>query len=672
VTAKQKIELQPRTAQEWYEAAVLTYQAKSYKTSLGLIAKAITLDPDNSKYHAFIGVVLKKTNHLKESLKAFKKALELNPKNLDALHNLGSFYFESGLPLKSEPYFKQALEINPEHHLSLNAMGMLHLQAGNKNLAEEFFLKTLDLKPDFHLAFLNLADLHLHLHQPKIALTWLQKVETLIGENLECLLKKAKAYLALGNLSLCEQLCLKALQIDVDSAQGNAVLGQCYQKLGQYELAHQAFQKVQLSKQKQTAHTHASIGLVYFEQIKDYVKAKEHYQNALTIAPDYLIAHLQLASLHIIEGVLEKAEEHLNRILTISPMHPQAYRLLAHIRKTDAFEEKSLTELEHELEGSEHNESLQSELRYALADCLDQQQDYDRAFKHLKMANEISSKKSEFNLAHLKNLAHAQKCFFTKEKIASLSKNGSRSTCPVFIVGMPRSGTTLTEQILSSHPSIFGAGELQDMSELKFKFQSKYKQSFPAVLENIDSVDFNNIAEVHIEHLHQLAPDATRVIDKMPFNFYLIGMIACLFPNAKIIHSVRHPLDTCLSCYFLKFSDRMTFSYDLENLGQVYQIHSELMEHWKTVLPNRIYTQSYEELVKNPERETKRLLDYLELDWNDDCLMHHKNTRPVRTASNWQVRQPIYQTSIHRWKNYRQHLGPLAEILEFNLDQDLS
>jgi len=670
LSSKQKIELQPETAKEWYDSAVIAFQSKDASLALRLIAKAINLDQDNPEYHAFIALVFKALGHNTEVVKAYEKSIQLDPNNPDTHHNFGSFFLEIGLSDKAMPHFENALKVNPQHPQALNALGMIHFQAGDTNKAKELFFKAIEIKPDFDLVYLNLGDLFNTLHHPRIAIKWYNKYSGNEADHPGVLIKKAKVFLALGNLEKCLKLCKKALKINSNSTQGNATLGQCYEKMGQYELAHSAFQKVQETEIAQNAQTLCAQGMVYFEQIKDYQKAKEHYLKAIEVSPNYLQAHLHLAHLYIIEGDLKFAEETLNTILKISPGHPQALRQLAHIKKTDIFDHLSIQELEEKLENTDNHEHQKNDLRFALADCLDQKQSYDRAFKHLKTANDISSKNSKFHINIIKKQIDTLVNYFNKDIIQELSQYGNNSQSPVFIVGMPRSGTTLSEQILSSHPSIFGAGELKEMSNMKFKIQSMTKKTFPHAIDHLNKKDFSKIANDHINFLGTLSPGSSRVIDKMPFNLYLIGMIACFFPNAKFIHCLRHPLDTCLSNYFLKFSDRMSFSYNLKHLGQVYNAHTEIMKHWNDLLPGRIITQNYEDLIESPESETKKLLEHLDLDWNDACLSHHENKRPVKTASNWQVRQPIYKTSVGRWKNYKNYLQPLADELNFNLNLD--
>jgi tetratricopeptide (TPR) repeat protein len=668
VSEHKKIELNPQTAQDWFEAAVLVFRSKDAKTALNLMAKAISIESEISDYHAFLGIIFKQLQHHEQAEKAFQKAIQLDAKNTEAHYNLGNLYIELGHAQKAEECFRNVLKIYPEHASALHAMGLIHLQNSNYKQAESHFKRCLEIKKDFSKALISFGDLYQYIHQPKRALGWYSKFCQQEKATIPVQLKQAKCYLALGNTEACEQLCHAIILKHENHAMANALLGQCYQQQGKYQEAHQAFEKFKQEEIKKNATQHYSLGMVHFEQTRNLTLARENFDKALKLSPNYLAALLQLAHIDIIEGHLDAASDRLNLVLEISPEHPHALRQLAHIKKTEPFDKSNVDELEAKLASLDKDDNLHIDLRFALADHLDQKDEHDRAFEHLIQANQLSAKKNPFQLQHITEQVKNTIDYFSKETIEKLREIGSASQCPVFILGMPRSGTTLAEQILSSHPGIFGAGELPEISRIRYRIQNLTQKNFPECMNHVEPEQLNEIAENHVQYLNQLAPEATRVIDKMPFNYYYIGLILSLFPNAKIIHSIRNPLDTCLSCYFLKFSSKLSFTYNMEHLGEIYKLHDEIMQHWKSMFPEQIYTLSYEKLVESPKEETQKLLDFIELDWHDNCLMHHENQRPVKTASNWQVRQPIYTTSVDRWKNYQKHLHPIAEILNLDLN----
>jgi hypothetical protein len=254
---------------------------------------------------------------------------------------------------------------------------------------------------------------------------------------------------------------------------------------------------------------------------------------------------------------------------------------------------------------------------------------------------------------------------FTPALLKSKEGFGDLSEVPVFIIGMPRSGTTLTEQICASHPDVFGAGELNNLGNaLKRAGYAKSPngaiQKHPQALTQAES---KSIAREYLSFVRKLAPSAARIIDKMPHNFQHAGMIALVYPNAKIIHCTRDPIDNCISCFFNTFNEKHGYNTDLETLGLYYREYERLMRHWHELLGDRIYRCSYETMVADQEAETRRLIDFLGLPWDDACMRYYETERSVITPSRWQVRQPIYASSVKRWKKYENKIQPLIKSL---------
>jgi len=235
---------------------------------------------------------------------------------------------------------------------------------------------------------------------------------------------------------------------------------------------------------------------------------------------------------------------------------------------------------------------------------------------------------------------------------------------PIFVLGMPRSGTTLTEQIIASHPDVYGAGELPDLLRIAHRKTDPKTTSFPDNLRYLDRSTLTAWGTEYIGGLIQRAPQAKHITDKMPANFLAVPLIHLMLPNAKIIHVNRNPVDTCLSCFMRLFRRKQEHTYDLAELGRYYVDYSRLMDHWRNILPAGSFLDiNYEDIVADQEGQARRLLDYCGLEWNEACLDFHKTKRQVRTASVTQVRQPIYTTSVERWRPYEKFLGPLLDQL---------
>jgi hypothetical protein len=256
---------------------------------------------------------------------------------------------------------------------------------------------------------------------------------------------------------------------------------------------------------------------------------------------------------------------------------------------------------------------------------------------------------------------------FTPELIGRLHGLGDPSPQPVFIVGMPRSGTTLVEQILASHPMVHGAGELKTMNDVVLTVRGPDGNTipYPEFVPSLDPAALKAIGARYVALLRELAPQGERVTDKMPSNYYFVGLIHLALPNARIIHTMRDPVDTCISCFSKLFTAEQNHTYDLGELGRYYRRYERLMAHWRRVLPaGRMLDVRYEDVVADLESQARRIIDYCGLPWDDRCLSFHQTDRPVRTASATQVRQPIYSSAVGRWKVYEKFLGPLLDELK--------
>jgi hypothetical protein len=290
---------------------------------------------------------------------------------------------------------------------------------------------------------------------------------------------------------------------------------------------------------------------------------------------------------------------------------------------------------------------------------------YDDAFRHLADANRLcdaeSGASSQAHIDHIDRLISV----FTADLLRRQTLTDQQSEVPIFIVGMPRSGTSLVEQIIASHPQVFGAGEVGYMQAISRNLNSQAvpPARYPDCLPFLSAEQLRNASAWYLARLTERAGDAVRITDKLPSSYLRLGLIALLFPRARIIHCHRDPLDTCLSCFFQNFGRNQPLCADLRKLGTVYRQYERLMAHWRRVLHIPTLEVRYEDLVKNQEPESRRLIDFCGLPWDDRCLAFHRTQRAVNTASFWQVRQPIYISSIGRWRHYERHLTPLKEAL---------
>ena len=475
-----------------------------------------------------------------------------------------------------------------------------------------------------------------------------------------------------------------------------AALGDALMRQGQAIEALQAYREaIQLQPNEPRYHVKFAMAAWQLGQM-DVVE--HHALHALRLAPDCAEVQDLLARWHDDRGELEQALMHSDRAIRLAPDDPQiavtrAWVLQASGQLAAAWqlieplvaaglpstplgvlygrmapqlkrETEALAFLERLLASPEIASPFKAPVYLAAATLLDRAGAHDRAFEHMrlgKQANRWPHDRQAFT-----RWTDLQIGYFTPGKLHSLPRASHRSRRPVFIIGMPRSGTSLVEQILASHPQVHGAGELPTLGEIMASLPLTNwanGKTYPGCLDSLGAAEADQLAAAYLSTISAINDQARYVTDKMPTNFVLLGLIATLFPECHVIHCTRDPLDTCLSCYMTDFVLGQPFTHDLTDLGAFYRDYHRLMVHWKTVLRYPMIEVNYEQLVGDMENQTRRLLTLLDLPWDARCLRYYENKRVVRTASRYQVRQPIYSSSIGRWKHYEKHLSELISAM---------
>ena len=390
--------------------------------------------------------------------------------------------------------------------------------------------------------------------------------------------------------------------------------------------------------------------------------AKDILLHILKARPDHAVVHHNLAYVYGSLGDIDAAMSHYRDAVRLQPNYAEAYFNLVNTIKISP-DDPVIAAVEAQLKRTGLNDDDLGFLHFAAGKIYDDTGDYDRAFGHYLEGNSVAGRPFDAakNAAALQNVTKT----VTAELIATLQVHGNASDKPVFVVGMPRSGTTLVEQILSGHPAVFGAGELGDVFAMVRQIgkHSASSATYPAALLDVVPGAIEGYAKTYVERITKLGGDATRVVDKQPLNLLHLGFISMLLPNARIIRCRRDPIDTCLSCFFQKFRTGNAFSFDLHDVGAFHRGVETLAEHWRRVVPNAYMEVIYEDLVEEPERIAREMIDFCGLDWDGRCLDIEKRDRPILTASRSQARQPIYRSSVRKWHRYRDHLGPLIEAL---------
>ncbi len=392
-------------------------------------------------------------------------------------------------------------------------------------------------------------------------------------------------------------------------------------------------------------------------------EAIEYFTKALELDRGFTRAQLGLAGVLVEAGRSTEALNLYREILQRDKFNVEA---LCGASKTQSFDvdDPELGWIESLLEKDGLDTKSKTSLHHAAGKICHDIKQYEDAFKHIQ-----KSKETNHRLFPIEYHKSVYRHIITNTGINSpfwQTNSGNESDVPVFIVGMPRSGTTLVEQIIASHPDAHGAGELPNMRRTGgiLGFGNKDMDLYSERLSALTAKELETLSSKYLASLTKDNPTAIRCTDKYPQNFEQLGLIAKLFPAARVIHCRRNPLDTCLSIYMLQFSDGHAYNRDLETLGQYYVAYKQLMTHWLQVLPLQILEVDYEDLVSDQGPHTRRIIDFLGLDWNDVCLRFFENQRTVKTPSKWQVRQPIYTSSLGKWRHYESHLGPLIAALQ--------
>ena len=394
-------------------------------------------------------------------------------------------------------------------------------------------------------------------------------------------------------------------------------------------------------------------------------EAVKSYEKAVSIDPELPGAHIGLGHVLKTVGDQEGGIAAYRRAIDLRPNFGETYYSLANL-KTFRFTEQDVEAMSQRLA----NESLPVECRvhfaFSLGKAFEDQKHYDRAFEHYALANQLHRDTIAYDPVQTGVAHERMREVFSADYFAGRgAETGCQSADPIFIVGLPRSGSTLLEQILASHSLVDGTSELPDISMIAQGLtQPRSGQAFPHCMPDLSEDAVRTLGEQYLEQTRRHRASAPFFTDKMPNNFAYVGFIKAILPNAKIIDARRHPMDSCFGCFKQHFAKGQTFTYDLFELGEFYLEYCELMDHWNTALPGAVLHVQYEEVVADLGTQVHRILDFCGLPFEESCVNFHETERAVRTASSEQVRQPIYSGSVQTWKRYGEHLDGLREILE--------
>ena len=607
-----------------------------------------------------------------KAVDAYKKVLRLDPNNPDANINIGLSFKELNQVGQAKTHAEQALKLAPNHPRALNLLATLFAESGEEEQAHDYLKQVLEIEPENHDARHNMANVLLH--QGKAAEA-LEIARPLV--NVPSAPKNHKLLFGQINLDLKQygeaSAVIKSLKEQFEDDYEVMLFEMSFSEMVKDYFKVIEIAQLLIKMNPKVARVWNSLGSAYF-QLDSIEKAAESYAKAIELDPEHPEYQNNMGLAFSSTGKKEEAEACYRKALKINGKYAEAYRNLVAMKKFKSMDDEDAQSIEKFWNEGTMDDFTRTKLSFALGKVYDDIGNFDQAFETYDVGNKLKFADSKLDFdqyfAHIDTVMEVmnERPMYVSEAIPEHN--------PIFILGMPRSGTTLVEQIISRHPDVMGCGELPCVEKAISRLEKKadpmrvYPRDFLEIEPEILTEETMHYLS-WVEKLHDMkTPFFT---DKMPFNFVHVWLIKALFPNAGIAHCHRHPLDVITSNYFQLYASDISFVYDLEILAKYYIRYQRLMRHWHSVFEGEIYKIQYEALVSNKDEETRNLIAGVGLPWNDACLDQKKSDTAVRTASIWQVRQGIYTTSKERWRNYEEQLKPAIDILQAEsvLDDDL-
>ncbi|QXX76727.1 tetratricopeptide repeat protein [Methylovirgula sp. HY1] len=655
---------EPDNADAIHSLGIIAHQSGKLGEAITHVRRAIAIAPDIALYHANLGEMCRLAGHIDEAIAEGRRAIALQPDYPGALSNLAIALFDEGKFEEALSHLDRAVALQHNFAQAHSNRGNALQRLKRFSEAEHAYRRALEFEPKFADGWNNLGTCLRELKRGEEAEAAYREALALKPHDPDVLDNLALALKDLDRLDEAAETFRFALSIEARSDKIHVHYGALLidqDKIAEAGAA--AGRALVLNPNNPDAVN--LMGRIAFER-EDLHAALGHYQHAIALKPDLADAYNNMGNVLKELGRLEAARHAYIESLRLDPSVTGVYVNLAD-SMTFAPGDPYLAAMEALAAQTDgHSQKERFQLDFALSKTYADLKDHARSFTHLLESN--AAKRATISYDEKAALAFFDRieAVFTHQLIAAKSGGGDPSSRPIFVLGMPRSGTTLVEQILASHPMVHGAGELMALNDtvLGVKDMDGHAGAYPEFVASLDASALRQIGAHYLDMLGKLAPEAARMTDKMPSNYYFVGLIHLVLPNAKIIHTVRDPIDTCISCFSKLFTAEQNHTYDLGELGRYYRRYEQLMTHWRGVLPPRSFLDvRYEEVVANFEAEARRIIAYCGLEWDDQCLSFHATERPVRTASATQVRQPIYKSAVGRWRAYEEFLEPLLSAL---------
>ncbi len=617
----------PATSDQLLQQGLFHHRQGQLAQAMERYTDVLRTDPQNADALYYVAVVACQEGQFRQGVDLARRALEHGPPQARVHNLLGKAYEQLGDSLEAVKAYDQAIATDAGFAEAHGNRAALLAKSGFPEQALESFDRALALNPKALPDLINLGALQQVLGRHEEALATYDRAMALAPNDTTLLMNRAASLFKLGRLDDAEAIFEKLIQLNPRFLPAQVQKG------------------LLLNKRKR--HGEAIICL----------------DATLAIEPDDATALSGKARALYRLGRVDQARALLEKVIARQPNDPRPYLELSEMKRfADGDPEIAAMEnLLPQLEPGRPDDLI--EVTFALAKAYDDVGRKAESFRHLARANSLRRGQFHYDEAAVIDNFKRTAEVFTPELLRSRAGSGDPSDKPVFIVGMPRSGTTLIEQILASHPQVHGAGELTDFRETMTTVARS--QAYPELVPGLTPEQIGEIGATYLARITAAAPAAARITDKMPSNFALVGLIRLALPNARIIHVRRDPRDNCYSCFATDFGPWWRFCYELGELGRFYRAYERLMDHWRQLLPDGAMLEvQYEDVVADLETQARRLVAYCGLDWDESCLSFHATSRPVYTASAAQVRRPLYGHAVGRWRAYADELRPLLDALE--------
>ncbi len=626
--------------------------------------RAVALAAEAAEPHNNLGIALSRLGRSEDAVASFRRAIALQPDYVDAHVNLARALRQAGELEAAAASYRQLLAVAPDHAAGHFALGAILAELRRPAEAIACYERTLALQPDQADAHINLAAVLQDTGELDAAIAHCAQALALCPELAAAHVNMANALRAQRKFDEAIGHYRSALALEPDHAVAYLNLGIALAECGHLDEAIAQY-RYALTLRPDFVEAHHGLGRALRDTGR-YAIAIEHLDRALALRPDLVAAYGDKGNALKEIGQFDAARRAFETAIARAPDRPEFYHDLADCKRFTDGDPHLLAMQELAARAETLSDDGRMTLNFALGKAYADLGDAARSFAALREGNALKRRQVAYDEATTLAVFEHVRATFTPALLRAHQGAGDPSRVPIFIVGMPRSGSTLVEQILASHPEVYGAGEVNAFHNAVAGLTGPdgAPVSYPEVVPGLGREQFRQLGARYVAALTEAAPAAQRVTDKMLANFRFVGLIRLALPNARIIHTRRDPVDTCLSCFSKLFAGVMPHTYDLGELGRYYRGYARLMAHWRTVLPQGVMLEvDYEDVVADLEGAARRIVAHCALAWDARCLAFHEAERPVRTASVVQVRQPVYRGAVGRWRPYAAMLQPLLDAL---------